>query len=56
MSDAVTRTGDAVTCRICRDAIVLSPHAPDDDEAWFRARHKDEPHEPPSMVARSKRR
>ncbi len=48
-----TTTSDRVTvaCSVCRDLVTLQGTGAyyADDEAWFRGRHPDEPHAPPSL-------
>ncbi len=41
-------TGATLRCDVCLDAITA---AVPEDETWFRGRHKDEPHSPPSESA-----
>ena len=52
---ARTPTGDRVTvaCSVCRDLLTA---ATPDDEAWFRGRHPDEAHEPPSLQPKPRKK
>ena len=55
-----TTTGDRVTvaCSVCRDLMTLQGTGAyyAADEAWFRGRHPDAAHEPPSLQPKPKRK